>query len=481
MSRRIFFIIISLLSTSLVHAQSSLFKKLSPKERSSNPLERIEFVQSLTKANHLKTEETVIKQVLDSIVALDFDMTLNEWRQSSILKCSFNENGLLNYYSIRYLDTSIFDNSEYGSFYFYDSQKRVSEEHFFSNNYDGDTIQKSKSLYSYNVDELIIEDFEFDSLSQSYMFDRQFTYELNNQGMIISYIEQLMEIDSNVLRVVRADEYFYNEDDELNEIVSLTDYTNRGFLDTNFIFLVSYNTEGRVAQTSTYEIDFAGRKYVSDSAVFTYDNEGRHLEYLTESYRENHQYDNNGFLNIISNFYRGGLLEDWTMEYEETFHYNTEFENHELLLPFTVGTILYPGIKTLSGNYFSEQYYWESLFHHRLDSVSEVYNNSDGQLENYKSLLFYSDLPITGTNENIERTSNLVQVYPNPANSYIQFHSNLDLRVTQIEIINVLGEVMLSNQLENDRLDIGVLTPGIYTYLISSRTHNTQTGKILIE
>lgn len=86
---------------------------------------------------------------------------------------------------------------------------------------------------------------------------------------------------------------------------------------------------------------------------------------------------------------------------------------------------------------------------------------------------------VSVNNENFEEIKGL-RLYPNPAYGnevYITTKSNDD---KEIKIYDVFGEVVLSNKLENNTLNITKLTPGIYVVQVEEN-RKTITRKLVVK
>ena len=61
---------------------------------------------------------------------------------------------------------------------------------------------------------------------------------------------------------------------------------------------------------------------------------------------------------------------------------------------------------------------------------------------------------------------NLVKIYPSPTNSQLSISS--DNEITQVEIYNLLGQVVLKTNKTDTPIDVSGLTVGIYEMVIHS-------------
>ena len=72
-------------------------------------------------------------------------------------------------------------------------------------------------------------------------------------------------------------------------------------------------------------------------------------------------------------------------------------------------------------------------------------------------------------------------VYPNSSNGI--FYVKSEIQISKIEIVNVLGEIIYSAQINSDRaeIDLNKQPKGIYFYQIQSDRKNVKTGEIIID
>ena len=73
------------------------------------------------------------------------------------------------------------------------------------------------------------------------------------------------------------------------------------------------------------------------------------------------------------------------------------------------------------------------------------------------------------------------QLFPNPANDFI-FIAGTPNKACSINLINVLGEIVLKQNLDSNQeiIDASSLVSGVYFYTISSNK-NIQSGKLIIK
>jgi hypothetical protein len=142
-----------------------------------------------------------------------------------------------------------------------------------------------------------------------------------------------------------------------------------------------------------------------------------------------------------------------TPEYPEGIYayYATVDENHNSAYPYAVGPTFY-------GNVVAT----------KVNTINEDTTNYDSSL---------------GIESYDESNLNLV-IYPNPAQDFIAIQSNMVPENLKLELINELGQVILTNQILQGStlsiMEIHTLYDGIY-FLRVSKQNNSKTYKIIIK
>ena len=143
-----------------------------------------------------------------------------------------------------------------------------------------------------------------------------------------------------------------------------------------------------------------------------------------------------------------------------------------------------------------------SIFLKNDDTVWACGNNLYGQLGDGTSTGKLSPVQVTGlcsVNNGVEENliENLINIYPNPSSGIFTIQSSdpsTPLRVTNIEITNVLGEKVVelksrrvntnsaTQQFNNSiTLDLTSQAKGIYFYKVITQEKNIATGKLIIK
>jgi hypothetical protein len=92
--------------------------------------------------------------------------------------------------------------------------------------------------------------------------------------------------------------------------------------------------------------------------------------------------------------------------------------------------------------------------------------------------LHYSELGTTSIGEN---SSADIQVYPNPANNFINIKFNSPAADLKLELFDITGRMVLTTDLSgNQKINIGHLEDGLYIYRLNQEGI-VKSGKILVE
>jgi len=102
--------------------------------------------------------------------------------------------------------------------------------------------------------------------------------------------------------------------------------------------------------------------------------------------------------------------------------------------------------------------------------IFDVNNNALSQGENRFEIIAGSATDIHETTDNEIQ----IKISPNPASDYINVHINKIGKKSQIQILNTIGQIVLTKDIENQtlKLPISNLTPGIYTVVVKNENQN---------
>lgn len=358
--------------------------------------------------------------------------------------------------------------------------------------------------------------------------DRKFTYDYDESGRKISYIESVRSGEWNNLKKI---EYAYNSYDEVSLEVEYEwkDDTESWRANKKYEQIWLEGIHQAVENTSFWSPnDSAWVLQERDSVEFDAGgNEIRRIIYKKENETDTivpfsklkSEYDQNGnrLLEIRSDwdkeqnnwcyFYK--IIKQYSEENEElasetygwdktaskwigTNRYEQELDSkgnltwhvkyvwnstiddwvedwkelNEFDLSFSFGDLILPNWKT------EEDFPFKLLEH-----ATYRYNSSSNEWKGLgRELYFYSS---NVTNSNKIQLEQKVLLYPNPANEFVKV-SNLSGEMT-IEFISVNGTSLMSKRLGTEKtIFVGNLNPGIYFYIIGNEKL-IYTGKIVIE
>jgi hypothetical protein len=200
-------------------------------------------------------------------------------------------------------------------------------------------------------------------------------------------------------------------------------------------------TGGIVKMNSSYELPGATTRVNGPDMDGTYFEGYFREDYSYESHTEDYYLDEHNGRFAITPEYPEGVYA----------YYATVDENHNSTYPYAVGPTFY-------GNVVAEN----------VNVIIEETTNYD------------STLGIISFNES---NLNLV-IYPNPAQDFIAIQSNMVNENLKLELINQLGQVILTNQILQGStlsiMEIHTLYNGIY-FLKVSEQNNSKTYKIIIK
>jgi len=66
------------------------------------------------------------------------------------------------------------------------------------------------------------------------------------------------------------------------------------------------------------------------------------------------------------------------------------------------------------------------------------------------------------------KSKQVIQVFPNPVNTTLSFRTDMLLLNANFKIYSSLGQMQLQNKLNNNELDVSILTEGIYYFIIET-------------
>jgi hypothetical protein len=200
-------------------------------------------------------------------------------------------------------------------------------------------------------------------------------------------------------------------------------------------------TGGIVKMNSSYELPGATTRVNGPDVDNTYFEGYFREDYNYVSHTEDYYLDEHNGRFAITPEYPEGIYA----------YYATVNENHNSTYPYAVGPTFYGNV------------------------VAENVNTINEDTINYDATL--------GVEPFNESNLNLV-IYPNPAQDFIAIQSNMVNENLKLELINELGQIIMTNQILQGStlsiMEIHTLYNGIY-FLRVSKQHNSKTYKIIIK
>lgn len=133
-----------------------------------------------------------------------------------------------------------------------------------------------------------------------------------------------------------------------------------------------------------------------------------------------------------------------------------------------------------SDNFFDLSHYFEN---HMLTSKIRFEGGtwSNPETITNKNEYFYSEIDISNAHEINSYSSNYpVLVYPNPASSFLQFESDLNVIGSDLQLFDLKGNLISRYKLTTHRINITSLSSGLYLYQIE-KNGLRQIGKIVVD
>lgn len=306
---------------------------------------------------------------------------------------------------------------------------------------------------------------------------REFTYDsLGNLSTVITYQREIAE--GSKWDGIFKEVFVTDKSKNITTIFKLngmnTDDWNSGEK-WDLYFL----PDGRIEKILGYNCGGAYCDHSVDTVRFSYD-ANKNISVITdkvfidwptpwvELIKNEYSYDFNSKVITWINFnaYGGdGILRpEWKSEFIIDFPYNI----HELILPY----VFY--------DYSLERYlnwslYWNVLLDYKIDEL--INYSGAGSLYN-RIKYYYSNQTITGIKES---TQEKVDVYPNPATDFINFHVGTTLEPAKIEIYDNQGKlVMIEDIITRKQISVKQLQRGFYIYKVSFQ-NSVMTGKIILQ
>ena len=188
----------------------------------------------------------------------------------------------------------------------------------------------------------------------------------------------------------------------------------------------------------------------------TFEEENMVLSILSTNYaygdwdfEDKNEYTYDEFGNTIENIEYEWLSENWNPQSKETFNFNYDYTNDELLMPFIM------------------DYYFNNM----LISVYDFTYFSDDWVEEKQQLMYYSEKNVNTILE--INTANDV-VYPNPNNGVFNLKINSESQDINVSVLDFSGHIVYSETISNSKMgdievpfDLSVVGTGVYIIRIS--------------
>ena len=249
--------------------------------------------------------------------------------------------------------------------------------------------------------------------------------------------------------------------DGINDFIQAPNYTsNSSFTVSCWVNMTTYNLNSLGANDMIFVQNHSGENNSSRSFMIGYRNFGN--EYGSSAYI----FNNNG----VSGAYVGYLTNQTPPSVNIWHHFVSVFENGTYVKMYLDGELInnntenvpthtnMPSLPIWFGKGVATQVdYLEG----KLDDIG-LWNRA---LTDQEITILYNSVLST----NPANYESNINIYPNPANDHITIDcGNLDnLEGWNIKIINILGQEVLSQPMDNDKINVSELSKGVYIIRIS--------------
>lgn len=336
----------------------------------------------------------------------------------------------------------------------------------------------------------------------------EYTYDTN--GKISQIINRLwMEDSSGFLWIpLKKWDFVYDSSGTLeNKILSnWSTFYNQWIYDWNFIY--TYNSLGQIVQTETKTWHFYDSIWNNmQKFVYNYDSISQDLATITGYYwqnntiqwinssREDYTYDSAGTLLNTVWFVWDESINQWNdaQLYEYTLDANgnkikiiQNSNNYGLMLPerkeettydysYTYNDMILPSYDLTFPFYFHVCNFNNMI----TGDISSYWEPVSGQwVDDGKNTYYYSEqsfiLPSNPLSQNIN-------IYPNPANDFVIFETDISSKSATLEIFDFQGKSVFKHNLNGThRVSVSQLKKGIYLYNIIT-DNKKQNGKLIVQ
>ncbi len=418
------------------------------------------------------------KQKLDSLIFQDFDENLNDWLDYEKLEYSYDSHGWVmnKIQSEKGIGTWIpYWKNEWA----YNANGLLSREvSFHFDIYSSKWIRIRKNDFEYDEagNMTVEQSYHWNSELNQWDIRYKYEYTYNSNSTIQLSTSSHWDTELNQWLVYYKMEFTYDENDNLyfQQGYVWDEDISQWILDMKIEY--AYNVVGDWDMLLGYNWDKDSGQWI----LF-----GK-LEFV---------YDSNNILVLISLFDWDDNLEDWIGDYKAEYIYDFNenvVESNEYVWNETSGEWEYDIQNDLSyDNSFSyddlvlpseikedSQMWGVNFYNHMLTNLISSYYNDTLLEDQEKVELYYSSIEVgIGENQMISAT-----VYPNPATDYVSFRLDEGPRKMQVEIIDMFGKVVLSQQISNtEQISVQQLKPALYFYRLSDGIVIFSSGKMSVQ
>jgi len=219
----------------------------------------------------------------------------------------------------------------------------------------------------------------------------------------------------------------------------------------NLISTTTTSNEGDLENKSEYTYDSENNVTLSLMSKWNTGIEDWEMKYKTE-----YEFDlqNNKTISIQSDWDPQKNM--WVYTYKSAYSYDNTYGIIDLIIPHQL----------------------DGLFIHKLTEIDYYYYDHEEWNEQEERIYYYKDVTTTGI---IHSETNVLTVYPNPANDRVVF-TNKTSDAATLELFNQQGSLVYNNTIVmNQPVYVESLVQGIYFYRILSSNAESYNGTLIIE
>jgi hypothetical protein len=320
----------------------------------------------------------------------------------------------------------------------------------------------------------------------------------DNNGNLTLIIHYMKDYTTFEFKIHEKNTYFYNSSNQLiEEMFSWWDNSLNNWLDGQKTYH-TYNSQGKILRDSTLNYDQTALAWIIDSkTMYEYDNNGNLSLSTNYSWNGNlwekqskEEYVNNSNGKPITVYYYmwNSNSNIWEYSYKTTITYNLSNGEIAEMEGFNWNATASTWDKQTkmsysynSNNKLSEiiYYYWSTSAYVLSSKFTFDYDSNGNEIENMM-YSWNSSTSTWGYNSktnnywSLHQVSSIIQpsiagstLYPNPAKDFVII-DGLNTPA-EVQIFSIDGKLIQAKKIENNRLDVGNLSKGVY---IISYTEN---------